>query len=88
MTAERRLIAVWAALLALTVGSLFVGIERGARFTSAAAAVILVIAMIKVRLIGVHFMDLRAAPLALRALFEGYVLIVCVALVTLAFVVR
>jgi hypothetical protein len=36
-----------------------------------------------VRLIGMHFMDLRVAPLALRALFEGYVLAVFLVLVAL-----
>ena len=32
--------------------------------------------MLKVRLIGLHFMDLRVAPTPLRLLFEGYVLAV------------
>jgi hypothetical protein len=34
-----------------------------------------------VGMIGLHFMDLRRAPLALRVLFEGYLLAVFVTLV-------
>ena len=50
--------------------------------------IIVGIAMFKVRLIGIHFMDVRVAPRALRALFEGYVLAVFVALVTLDILVK
>jgi flagellar motor component MotA len=83
MTATRRVTVVWVLLLALTFGSFLVGLEQGAAFASVGAAIIVGIAMIKVRLIGLHFMDLRAAPRALRALFEGYVLAVFVVLVAL-----
>lgn len=83
MTATRRVTLVWVLLLALTFGSFLVGVEQGAGFASVGAAVIVGIAMIKVRLIGLHFMDVRAAPRALRALFEGYVLAVFVVLVAL-----
>ena len=83
MTATRRVTLVWVLLLALTFGSFFVGVEQGAGFASVGAAIIVGIAMFKVRLIGLHFMDVRAAPLALRALFEGYVLAVFVVLVAL-----
>ncbi len=44
-------------------------------------------AMLKVRLIGLHFMDLRVAPTPLRLLFEGYVLAVFAALAILDLVV-
>jgi cytochrome c oxidase subunit IV len=83
LTATRRVTLVWALLLALTFGSFLVGIEQGAGFASAAAVIIVGIALLKVRLIGIHFMDLRVAPFALRALFEGYVLLVFVVLVAL-----
>ena len=88
MTATRRVTLVWVLLLALTFGSFLVGVEQGAGFASVGAAVIVGIAMIKVRLIGLHFMDVRAAPRALRALFEGYVLVVFVVLVALDVFVR
>jgi cytochrome c oxidase subunit IV len=81
MTATRRVTLVWVLLLALTFGSFLVGIEQGAGFASVGAVIIVGIAMFKVRLIGLHFMDVRSAPLALRALFEGYVLLVFAVLV-------
>ncbi|UXA11508.1 cytochrome C oxidase subunit IV family protein [Mycobacterium sp. SMC-8] len=80
MTATRRITVVWAALMALTFASFLVGIEQSAGAASAAAAIIVGIALFKVRLIGIHFMDLRVAPMPLRLIFEGYVLVVFVAL--------
>jgi hypothetical protein len=74
---------VWVLLLALTFGSFVVGIEQGAGFASAAAVIILGIAMFKVRLIGIHFMDVRVAPPALRVIFEAYVLVVFTVLVVI-----
>ena len=88
MTATRRVTLVWVLLLALTFGSFLIGVEQGAGFASVGAAIIVGIAMFKVRLIGLHFMDVRAAPLALRALFEGYVLAVFVVLVALDIFVK
>jgi hypothetical protein len=83
MTATRRLTLVWALLLALTFGSFVIGIEQGAGFASAGAVLIIGIALLKVRLIGIHFMDLRIAPRALRVLFEVYLLVVFLALTSI-----
>jgi hypothetical protein len=83
MSATRRLTLVWVVLLALTFGSFVVGIEQSADFAGAAAIAIIGIALFKVRLIGLHFMDVRIAPTALRLLLEGYVLVVFVALVVI-----
>jgi len=80
MTATRRITTVWLGLLALTFASFLVGVEQGAGLESVAAIVIVGVALFKVRLIGVHFMDLRVAPRALRLIFEGYVLAVFIAL--------
>ncbi|BDB44230.1 MULTISPECIES: cytochrome C oxidase subunit IV family protein [Mycobacterium] len=88
MTATRRVTLVWVLLLVLTFGSFLVGIEQGAGFASVGAIIIVGIALFKVRLIGVHFMDLRSAPLALRALFEAYVLVVFLVLVGLDIFVK
>lgn len=88
MTATRRLTLVWIVLLALTFGSFVVGIEQSADLAGAAAIAIIGIALLKVRLIGLHFMDVRIAPTALRMLFEGYVLVVFAALVVLDVVVK
>jgi Prokaryotic Cytochrome C oxidase subunit IV len=87
MTATRRVTLVWVLLLCLTFVSFAVGLEQGAGVASAAAVVILGLALFKVRLIGIHFMELRVAPRPLRLLFEGYVLAVFATLVTLDLVV-
>ena len=79
---------VWVLLLALTFGSSLVGIEQGASVTSAAALAILSVALLKVRLIGIHFMELRVAPRPLRMLFELYIVAVLGTLVILALIVH
>ena len=83
----RRLTLVWMLLLGITFASFVVGVEQGAGAASAAAVVIIGLALCKVRLIGIHFMDLRVAPRPLRLIFEAYVLAVFVTLATLDLVV-
>lgn len=87
-TARRRVTVVWIVLMVLTLASLLVGIEQGASAASAAAIFIVGIAMFKIRLIGIHFMDLRVAPIPLRVIFEAYTLAVFVALATIDIVVH
>ncbi|MDG4665768.1 cytochrome C oxidase subunit IV family protein [Mycobacterium sp. 236(2023)] len=62
--------ASWLFLVALTVVSWAVGAEHGTG--SMVAVLVLGIAAIKVRLVGLDFMELRHAPLPLRIAFEGY----------------
>lgn len=88
MTDSRRLTTIWILLLALTVGSFFVGLEQGAVFAESGAMVIIGVAMFKVRLIGLHFMDLRISPTPLRMVFEAYVLIVFVVLLIIDVAVK
>lgn len=83
----RRLTLIWILLLALTFGSFLIGIEQSVGFADAAALILIGVALLKVRLIGIHFMELRVAPPALRLLFEGYVLTVFVALAVIDFAV-
>jgi cytochrome c oxidase subunit IV len=64
----------WLILVAATVVSWALGAEHGTG--SAIAIVVLAIAALKVRLVGLDFMELRHAPLPLRAIFELY----CVAI--------
>ncbi|WP_304108153.1 cytochrome C oxidase subunit IV family protein [Mycolicibacterium bacteremicum] len=64
--------ASWLFLVAATVLSWAVGAEHGTGST--VAVLVLGIAAIKVRLVGLDFMELRHAPLALRAAFEAYCL--------------
>lgn len=60
----------WLILVAATIVSWAVGAEHGTG--SLVAVVVLGIAAAKVRLVGLDFMELRHAPIPLRALFEIY----------------
>jgi caa(3)-type oxidase subunit IV len=60
----------WLVLVAATVVSWAVGAEHGTG--SVVAIVVLAIAAIKVRLVGLDFMELRHAPIPLRVIFEAY----------------
>lgn len=62
----------WLLLIAATVISWAVGAEHGTG--SMVALVVLAIAAVKVRLVGLDFMELRHAPIPLRATFEFYCL--------------
>jgi hypothetical protein len=61
---------VWAVLVIATLVSWAVGSDHGTG--SLVAVVVLGVALIKVRFVGLDFMELRHAPLLLRAAFEGY----------------
>jgi len=72
---------IWLVLVTLTVVSWLLGTDHGfgpAGHVSAGVT-ILAVAVFKVRLVGLYFMDLKAAPTALRGAFEGY----CAALFTM-----
>ncbi|MET8430558.1 cytochrome C oxidase subunit IV family protein [Nocardia sp. NPDC004860] len=69
----RTLLLVWAALMAATLLSWHLGAGNS---TKNAAIVVIVVGVVKVQLIGDHFMELRHAPLALRLLFGGWCLVV------------
>ena len=88
MTATRRITLIWILLLALTFGSFVIGIEQGSSFAAQAALIIIGIALFKVRLIGLYYMDLGSAPLGLRVMFEGYLLAVFTALAVIALAVK
>jgi hypothetical protein len=60
----------WLILIVATLVSFAVGAVHGTG--SAIVLVVLGIAAIKVRLVGLDFMELRHAPILLRALFETY----------------
>lgn len=63
---------VWAVLVVATLVSWAVGSDHGTG--SLVAVIVLGVALVKVRFVGLDFMELRNAPLALRAAFEGYCL--------------
>jgi hypothetical protein len=60
----------WLVLVAATLMSWAIGSEHGTG--SMTAVVVLGVAAIKVRLVGLDFMELRHAPIPLRAVFELY----------------
>jgi len=70
---------VWGVLIAATIVSWWLGTDHGLGSDDhqVASTLILLVAFIKVRFIGLYFMDLRDAPIVLRALFEGYCIAVC-----------
>jgi hypothetical protein len=62
----------WLVLIGATLVSYALGADHGTG--SVMVAVVLAIAAIKVRLVGLDFMELRSAPIPLRAAFECYCL--------------
>ncbi|WP_224393191.1 cytochrome C oxidase subunit IV family protein [Pseudonocardia sp. ICBG1293] len=73
-----RVTVVWAVLVAVTTVSWVLG--TGPVSGTAASVVVLVLALFKVRLVGLYFMELRDAPVVLRLLFEGYCVAACTVL--------
>jgi heme/copper-type cytochrome/quinol oxidase subunit 4 len=69
--------AVWMILVAATGVSWALGTQQGMHDHRLASVIILLIAFIKVRFVGMYFMELREAPNTLRGLFEAYCVIVC-----------
>ncbi len=65
---------VWVVLMTATCASTW-WLKSGAATSMAATAAILVIAAVKVRLVMVHFMELKDAPLVWRLLFEAWAVI-------------
>ena len=63
---------VWLILSALTISSWALGTTDGDGIHLSASVVILLVTVLKVRFVGLYFMELRGAPLALRGVFEGY----------------
>lgn len=73
-------VLVWGALVVFTIASFALGGEHLIDSKTLAAAVVLGIGAFKCRLVGLHFMELKAAPVALRAAFEGYCVLLFLAL--------
>ncbi len=71
--------AVWLLLVAATVLTATLGLEQHGGST-AVGLVLLTIAFVKIRLVALHFMEIREAPVALRVLVEAYVGVTLVAL--------
>ena len=63
---------VWLGLVMATLVSFTIGVDHG--IGSGVALWVLALALIKVRYVGLDFMELREAPLILRGIFETYCL--------------
>jgi hypothetical protein len=70
---------VWAVLMLATGLSWWLGTHPGGAATGGASAtiVLLLVAFFKVRLVMMHFMEVRGAPLPLRVACEGWVIVTC-----------
>jgi caa(3)-type oxidase subunit IV len=68
----RPAVVVWVALVVFTLASFALGGEHLIDDDTIAAAVVVGIAAVKIRLVGIHFMELRDAPVILRGFFEVY----------------
>ena len=62
--------AVWLVLTLATVLSWALGHSHGGHTLTALA--IIVIGVVKIRFVGLYFMELREAPTVLRGIFEAY----------------
>jgi hypothetical protein len=79
--APTRVAVVWLVLLAATLLS-WESAHSSSGYRLASAAVLL-IAFLKARLIGLEFMELRAAPRVLRSIFEAWTVVACATLLAL-----
>lgn len=80
-----RVTIVWIVLIAATLLTATLGLEQHGA-SHVLGALLLVIAYVKVRLVVVHFMEIRDAPPALRVLMEAYVAVTGTVLVVLQLV--
>lgn len=75
-----RIALTWIALIALTlIGPSLLGMDIS--HAGYVPAIIMAVAVIKVRMIGLEFMELRHAPIKLRLVFEAMCLIFLLVLV-------
>ena len=78
LSPARRIVLVWVVLSAVTIASWQLGSARGSSEFSPSTAVtigILAGAAIKVRLIISHFMEVRSAPIWLRSVADGWLVL-------------
>ena len=75
--------AIWGLLIAMTLVSWWMGTDHGVEDAQTASVLVLLVAFFKVRFVGLYFMELRHAPIPLRALFEGWCAAVCTAVVVM-----
>lgn len=72
---------VWFVLIGATVISWYLGTDHAIDDATLAGSLILLVAFIKIRFVGLYFMELRHAPIPLRLVFEAWCLVVCAGVV-------
>jgi hypothetical protein len=77
-----RITIVWLGLTAATLLSWRIGTDHSVH-AHLATIVVLLVAFLKIRFVGLYFMEVRDAPLPLRFIFEAYCGVVCTTLVIL-----
>lgn len=80
---NRSILTVWVLLLGATVVAWQLGSDHGVGDTRTAAVVILVIAFVKVRMVGRYFMEIRESPIALAVIFDGWLIAVASTVIAL-----
>jgi heme/copper-type cytochrome/quinol oxidase subunit 4 len=74
---------VWFVLIGATLLSWYLGADHGFQSHTATSIVVILVAFVKVRFVGLYFMDLRDAPILLRSIFEVYCVVACTLLIAL-----
>lgn len=80
---SKRVTWVWLALIAATLISFRLVTDHPTGAASVSVGVAIAVGFVKVRYVGLEFMELRSAPRALRRAFEAWVLVVGTTLVVL-----
>jgi heme/copper-type cytochrome/quinol oxidase subunit 4 len=73
-TLRKPVTVIWAALMLATCASTW-WLSKDAVASTVATVAIIVIASIKIRMVLLHFMELKDAPTAWRAVFEAWVVV-------------
>lgn len=79
--------AVWVVLTCATLMNWALRTEHGVSSQRLTSMIVMVVALVKVRLVGLYFMELRRAPSSLRRGFESYCVAVLIATIAM-YVVR
>ncbi len=81
---ETRLdVFIWVCLIIFTLLTVSLGHSIGSLTDAMVNTSILIITFIKTRLIIMHFMEVKRAPLLLRLIFEAWGIVVCAVLIVL-----
>jgi hypothetical protein len=77
-----RLMAIWLLLVGATLLSIEIvnGLIPGSS-SHAVAVAVLIVAFVKVRFVGLEFMELRYAPAIARWVFEVWLIVLCFAII-------